>query len=400
MTIHRPKNSILLAVSHLLIFGFIQAKDYDISGQVFDSNGDKAGKVTVLLLDNSELEVQSTTAKGNGKFKFKKVLSGEYIVRVDGGELGKANIPVTVAEDDIKGLEVSLQQTTPTNVVTEEAPSPSAPMKSAPVAAVAPPINDGPLVPEAAAQEEPEDAGSTYIMNELSFEIKKLSAEVKHISSELENLKSLSKMWVNPLAIYSKEIIMKNGSTVFGKIVYQDESELKVETLVGYLIIKRDNVVRVIDNVITEDTQEYVPEQVRDSYSPPPMPRLSEPKYTSADPLDRSAGRKYAANCVLVGNITEKKDNQGNTIFAGEVKNIGGRRADFVKMDFVFRKNWSGETKTLTTFARGTYHTFDSGITTDATLLPGAVGAFELYVPHAFGSFIGYSYVIDWEEYE
>ena len=70
-------------------------------------------------------------------------------------------------------------------------------------------------------------------MNELSFEIKKLSAEVKHLSSELENLKSLSKMWVNPLAIYSKEIIMKNGSTVFGKIVYQDESELKVETLVG-----------------------------------------------------------------------------------------------------------------------------------------------------------------------
>ena len=396
MTIHRPKNSILLALSFLFIFAFSQAKDYDISGQVFDSNGDKAGKVTILLLDNSELEVQSITAKGNGKFKFKKVLSGDYFIRVDGGELGKANVPITVVEDDIKDVQVSLQQTTPANVVEEAAPSPQPKVS----VAAAPPINDGPLVPEVASAEEPEDVGSTYIMNELSFEIKKLSAEVKHLSSELENLKSLSKMWVNPLAIYSKEIIMKNGSTVFGKIVYQDESELKVETLVGYLIIKRDNVVRVIDNVITEDTQEYVPEQVRDSYSPPPMPRLSEPKYTSADPLDRSAGRKYAANCVLVGNITEKKDNQGNTIFTGEVKNIGGRRAAFVKMDFVFRKNWSGETKTLTTFARGTYHTFDSGITTDATLLPGAIGAFELYVPHAFGSFIGYSYVIDWEEYE
>ena len=399
MTIHRPKNSILLAVSYLLIFGFVQAKDYGVSGQVFDSNGDKAGKVTVLLLDNSELEVQSTKAKGNGKFKFKKVLSGKYFIRVDGGELGKANVPVTVSEDDIKDLQVSLQQTAPANVVKEEAPA-ATQVKKQSVAAVAPPINDGSLVPESAAEDERGDAGSPYIMNELSFEIKKLSAEVKHLSSELENLKSLSKMWVNPLAIYSKEIIMKNGSTIFGKIVYQDESELKVETLVGYLIIKRDNVVRVIDNVITEDTQEYVPEQVRDSYSPPPMPRLSEPKYTSADPLNRSAGRKYAANCVLVGNITEKKDNQGNTIFTGEVKNIGGRRADFVKMDFVFRKNWSGETKTLTTFARGTYHTFDSGITTDATLLPGAVGAVELYVPHAFGSFIGYSYVIDWEEYE
>ena len=395
MTIHRPKNSILLALSLLFVFGLTEAKDYDVSGQVFDSNGDKAGKVDVLLLDDSEVVVQNTTAKGSGKFKFKKVLSGNYFVRVDGGDLGKANLSISVVEDDVKDLQLSLQQTKPANVV-EETP-PSAKQR---VVAAAPPINDGPLVPEAAAEVEPEDAGSTYIINELSFEIKKLSAEVKHLSSELENLKSLSKMWVNPLAIYSKEIIMKNGSTVFGKIVYQDESELKVETLVGYLIIKRDNVVRVIDNVITEDTQEYVPEQVRDSYSPPPMPRLSEPKYTSADPLNRSAGRKYAANCVLVGNITEKKDNQGNTIFTGEVKNIGGRRADFVKMDFVFRKNWSGETKTLTTFARGTYHTFDSGITTDATLLPGSTGAFELYVPHAFGSFIGYSYVIDWEEYE
>ena len=96
----------------------------------------------------------------------------------------------------------------------------------------------------------------------------------------------------------------------------------------------------------------------------------------------------------------EKLISRGNIVFNGELKNIGGRRADFVKVDFVFRKNWSGETKTLTTFIRGGYHTFDSGITTDATLLPGATGAFELYVPHDFGSFIGYSYVVDWEEYE
>ena len=394
MKIHTPNNSILLSIIFLIAFSFIQGKDYDISGQVVDSNGEKVGKVTVLLLDKAELEVQSATAKGSGKYKFKKVLSGDYIVSVDAGEIGKGSKIVKVEKKNLKDIQIVVSIQTPPTVVEE------APVAKQVVATAEPPINDGPLVPEAASKDDSEDVGSTYIMNELSFEIKKLSAEVKHISSELENLKSLSKMWVNPLAIYSKEIIMKNGSTIFGKIVYQDEVELKVETLVGYLIINRDNIVRVIDNVITEETQEYVPEQVRDSYSPPPMPRLSAPKYTSADPLDRSAGRKYAANCVLVGNITEKKDNQGNTIFTGEIKNIGGRRADFVKMDFVFRKNWSGETKTLTTFTRGTYHTFDSGITTDATLLPGALGAFELYVPHAFGSFIGYSYVIDWEEYE
>ena len=108
----------------------------------------------------------------------------------------------------------------------------------------------------------------------------------------------------------------------------------------------------------------------------------------------------FSANCVLVGNISEKKDGQGNIIFDGEIKNIGGRRADFVKVDFVFRKNWSGETKTLTTFVKGSYNTFDTGIVSDASLLPGAVGKFDLYVPQDFGAFIGYSYVIDWEEYQ
>ena len=239
-----------------------------------------------------------------------------------------------------------------------------------------------------------------FIINELNFEIKKLNAEIKHLTQDLDDLKALSKMWVNPLTIYSKEIILKNGSTVFGKIIYQDDKSLKVETLVGYLIVDRAQVVRIVDNVITEDSQEYVPEQSRESYAPPPMPKLAQPRYTSSNNSARMASAKLSANCVLVGNIAEKKDSQGNIIFDGEIKNIGGRRADFVKVDFVFRKNWSGETRTLTTFVKGSYNTFDTGIVSDASLLPGANGKFDLYVPQDFGTFIGYSYVIDWEEYQ
>ena len=366
------------------------AKDFTIKGTVLDADGDKVGGTTVLLLTIDGLESDRTeTSKprmgmGGGSFKFKDVLPGDYVLEADAGKKGKANKPITVAADDIKDVELVLSIKTKAKnevVIEGNAADPDKVVK----------------IPENATE-----AGSDadYVTTELSFELKKLAAEIKYLNSELEDLKALSKMWVNPLAIYSKEIILQNGSTLFGKIVYQDEETLKVETLIGYLIIERKNIVRVIDNVVTEETQEYVPEQIRDSYSPPPMPKLAEPKYTSADPFSRSAGKRYSANCVLVGNISERKDNQGAIIFTGEVKNIGGRRADFVKVDFVFRKNWSGETKTLTTFIRGTYHTFDSGITTDATLLPGALGAFELFVPNDFGSFIGYSYVIDWEEYE
>ena len=360
-------------------------KPRNISGTLVDNNGSGIVKTTVLLLSEDGTEVQRVETskkrlgRGGGNFEFKKVMQGNYTVEADAGDAGKISSPVEVVDSNIKLGDITLSADV-------SPPKPEADGEVAPVEDSGPdPVTFTP------------DTGKDYILNEISFEIKKMTAELKYLNEELENLKALSKMWVNPLAIYSKEIIMKNGSTVFGKIVYQDEESIKVETLVGYLIINRRDVVRIVDNVVTEEQAEYVPEQVRDSYTPPPMPKLAEPQYTS---VKRDAAKKYSANCVLMGNISEKKDAQGNIVFNGEIKNIGGRRSDFVKVDFVFRKNWSGETKTLTTFVRGGYHTFDSGITTDATLLPGATGAFELYVPHDFGSFIGYSYVIDWEEYE
>mgnify|MGYP003959830439 FL=1 len=354
-------------------------KPRTVSGTLINSDGDGLKGITVLLLSEDGTEANRDETSKKGDFKLKKVPPGNYTLEADGGEAGKVSSPVEVSKKNVKLGDISLAN--------EVVDTPKVPES------IEVPTQDS--TPDAIAFQP--DAGKDYILNELSFEIKKMTAELKYLNEEIENLKALSKMWVNPLAIYSKEIIMKNGSTVFGKIVYQDEESIKVETLVGYLIINRQDVVRIVDNVVTEEQAEYVPEQVRDSYTPPPMPKLAEPQYTSSE---RETSNKYSANCVLMGNISEKKDAQGNIVFNGEIKNIGGRRSDFVKVDFVFRKNWSGETKTLTTFVRGGYHTFDSGITTDATLLPGATGAFELYVPHDFGSFIGYSYVVDWEEYE
>ena len=354
-------------------------KPRTVSGTLINSDGDGLKGITVLLLSEDGTEANRDETSKKGDFKLKKIPPGNYTLEADGGEAGKVSSPVEVSKKNVKLGDISL--------AVEVVDTPKVPES------IEVPTQDS--MPDAIAFQP--DAGKDYILNELSFEIKKMTAELKYLNEEIENLKALSKMWVNPLAIYSKEIIMKNGSTVFGKIVYQDEESIKVESLVGYLIINRQDVVRIVDNVVTEEQAEYVPEQVRDSYTPPPMPKLAEPQYTSSE---RETSNKYSANCVLMGNISEKKDAQGNIVFNGEIKNIGGRRSDFVKVDFVFRKNWSGETKTLTTFVRGGYHTFDSGITTDATLLPGATGAFELYVPHDFGSFIGYSYVVDWEEYE
>ena len=370
-----------------VVSNFAFSKGIKLFGKVTDTDGEKVKKATVQLLDGSGSELDTDKTGGNGKYKFTKLEPGEYTLKASHDEKGAGQISVIIADGDKKKeIDITLQATSQAKLFSSQKSTRLPDISTAPEAVKSPSALGG--------------SDESFVINELNFEIKKLTAEFKYISQELDDLKALSKMWINPLTIYSKEIILKNGSTVFGKIIYQDDKSLKVETLVGYLIIARDQIIRIIDNVITEDTQAYIPEQIRDSYTPPPMPKLAEPRYTSTNTSSRNYEKQFSANCVLVGNITEKKDSHGNIIFTGELKNIGGRRADFTKIDFVFRKNWSGGTKTLTTFIKGSYNTFESGIVSDASLLPGAVGSFELYVSSEFGTFIGYSTVVDWEEYQ
>jgi len=384
---------VVFATAVFLLLGTLAfAKGVTLSGRIVNSDGKKVKKAMLTLLSGGEVVEEDKTGR-NGKFKFKKLEKGDYVLQATHDEFGSAEMIITLAEKkDIGDLSLSTEKTS--KAIADAAKGDGGADEST----MKKPGRISVTVPQ--TMEAMGSPSKDFILNELNFEIKKLSAEFKHLSQENDDLKALSKMWVNPLTIYSKEIILKNGSTVFGKIIYQDDKSLKVETLIGYLIVDRAQVVRIVDNVITEDTHEYVPEQIRDSYTPPPMPKLAQPRYTSTNNSARNASAKFSANCVLVGNISEKKDGQGNIIFKGEIKNIGGRRSDFVKVDFVFRKNWSGETKTLTTFVKGSYNTFDTGIVSDASLLPGAVGKFDLYVPQNFGGFIGYSYIIDWEEYQ
>ena len=99
-------------------------------------------------------------------------------------------------------------------------------------------------------------------------------------------------------------------------------------------------------------------------------------------------------------NLETFKDKTGNTILSGEIKNIGTQRGDFAKINVTFRKNWHGDVETLTAFAAGSNYTFKTGVASRHSILPGAIAEFKLVVPKSMGSFIGYSYTIDWEQYE
>ena len=231
------------------------------------------------------------------------------------------------------------------------------------------------------------------IIEDLRMDIKKLKAELDYQHENLSEMKAQSKIWANPFAIYNKEIVLSNGSSVFGKIVYQDQDVMKVETLIGQLIINRNTIVRVVNQISAYSKFDGEPSETaafNDLGTPEPSGvNLIQKRITS-----------LSANLVLVGDITEENDGSGNTVLSGEIKNVGNKRADFSKIIFSFRMNWQGDTKTLTAFINGITNTFDTGISSDNSILPHAVGNFELVIPNSFGTFIGYSYDIDWSQYD
>ena len=232
------------------------------------------------------------------------------------------------------------------------------------------------------------------IIEDLRMDIKNLKAELDYQHESLSKLEAQTQVWANPFAIYNKEIVLNNGSSIFGKIVYQDQDVMKVKTLIGQLIIDRNIIIRVVNQVSAYSNTDNELSGNSDLNN---LERVSDP--SGVNLVQKRIASLYA-DLVLVGDIIEEKDGSGNTVLSGEIKNVGNKRADFSKIIFTFRINWEGDTKTLTAFINGVTNTFDTGISSDNSILPHAVGDFEMIIPASFGPFIGYSYDIDWSQYD
>ena len=233
-----------------------------------------------------------------------------------------------------------------------------------------------------------------FVDQQISFEMQKMLSEINFLKQQVNTLELQSSMYTNPFSIYNKEIILNNGSSIFCKIISQDANEIFVETLIGNLTLKRENVVRVVENVIVLE-EDNLDQQIIEISTEEEESILKE-----AD-LIKQRKSQSSASIIILGDIKESKDKTGNTIFNGELKNIGTERGDLVRIDFILKKNFQGDIERLTAYANGSTHIFkDTGIISNSSIKPGAVGSFQIIIPKSIGNFIGYSYELHWDHYE
>ena len=233
------------------------------------------------------------------------------------------------------------------------------------------------------------DENLDQVLSDIHSKINTLKAELNYYHEDLNEIKIQSKIYSNPFAVYNKEIVLENGTSIFGKIIYQDQDILKVETLIGQLIINRDTIIRVINQVNSYNKFNTNDSDIANAET--------DSSIMLGNQLINKKSQSLTAHLVLVGDILESKDNSGNTVLSGEIKNIGNKRADFSKIIFNFRMNWQGETKSLVEFIDGVTNTFTTGFSSDNSILPHAIGNFSLIIPKSFGTFIGYDYELEWD---
>jgi len=231
------------------------------------------------------------------------------------------------------------------------------------------------------------------IIADLHNEIKILQAELSYQNDGINKIEAQSQLWADPFSIYNKEIVLNNGSSIFGKIIYQDENVMTVETLIGQLMIERNTISRVINQINSYNKLNLQNTKIDAG-------KIDYDNIASGPNIINKHKYSESAQLALIGNIKEIKDSSGNTVLSGEIKNIGNKRADFAKIIFSFRMDWQGTTKTLTAFIKGVTNTFDTGISSDNSIPAHAIGNFELIIPNSFGAFIGYNYDFDWSQYD
>ena len=153
-------------------------------------------------------------------------------------------------------------------------------------------------------------------------------------------------------------IELQNGTIVNGEIIEEDDLGIIVQTSIGQLAIERDRIVNITDDL-------------------PPNAKVE----LTGEPF--------------VNAFPDREE------ITGKIKNIGAKRADFVR---VIANLWSSTTMLIqkdSVFVTGKKQKYFSGIRANTALEPGFVSEFKLVIPLSEGDKVSYrTYEVRWESYK
>ena len=153
-------------------------------------------------------------------------------------------------------------------------------------------------------------------------------------------------------------IELQNGTIVNGEIIEEDQLGIIIQTSIGQLAIEKNRIVDIMED----------------------LPPSAKVELTSEPFIDAFPDREE---------------------ITGSIKNIGTKRADFVR---VIAHLWSPTTALIqkdSVFISGQNQKYYTGIKSDAALEPGAIVDFKITIPLAEGDNVSYrTYEVRWESYK
>ena len=337
------KYSVLL----FFILGFAFSKNtYTISGSVKNEAGDIVKKGSVILVKKQDgSEIKKTKINRKGEFKLKKIQTGKYQINVDAE--GKGSLDVNVMDGDVKDLIVILINNAPEKDDSVE------------ITAVNEPIQekdstlDTPLKTKTVEDLLPQVRAFNQV-DRMQFEDQffEYESNLRVLKNQIDSLKSIVTAFEKKQTMpnVSREILdlikvpefqyrieLKNGTVVLGDILNETDSTLVLKTQIGQLVLKKEMVIR------------------RDKHEEP------EPKVIFlGDPF--------------VNIYPDRHE------FSGRVKNVGEKRADFVR---VVTNLFTQTTKPAgqdSVFVKGSRIIYESGVIADTALEPGQTATYNFPV--------------------
>ena len=338
----------------LICFVFVicvQAKDsFKVEGLAIDleENGIKGASLYLINAYKDTIEISKSGRKG--KFKFKKILEGEYVLRGTSKENGSGGIKFKLKKD-IDDLILIIKPKTDT--IPKNNP---------------PNMADNEQTFEKIPQQRNISKKETLKFEKYFFEydtnIKKLQLEIDSLKSVVkgyekkQTMPNVSREILDLIQIpdYQHRVELQNGTIVSGALLDESDSTLILKTQIGTLVLKKEMVIRM-------------------------------------DEIEKPGPKVVFMGDPFIDFYPDRH------IFSGKIKNIGEIRADFVRVVGKLFDQTTSNTGKDSVFVKGTRIVYESKVIADTALEPGDIASYSLTVPIKTGKKADYHTLdIHWEQ--